>query len=118
MTNATAQDHEEEGAAGTGTYPVTLTAAQVFGFADLVRRLNASYSQDGEASLRQELCDALFGHLNLLPEPSDADGDAYLAAVRAGQLPNWNMDPLPLTETTAEWAARTRPGYAAKPKAA
>ena len=100
------------------TYTVTLSAAQIFGFADLVRRLNASHPQDGESSLRQELCDALYDTLRLLPEPSDEDGDAYLEAVKAGELPNWNMDALPLTETAAEWAARVHPEYAAEAKAA
>lgn len=94
-------------------YSTSLTGAQIFSFADLVRRLNAKYPQDGEGSLRQELCDALHGFLALLPEPSDDDGDAYLAAVRRGALPNWGMDPLPLTETTAAWVARVHPEYAA-----
>jgi hypothetical protein len=90
-------------------YAVTLTADQVFGFADLVRRLTSRYSQDGDSTLRQELGDALYAFLNLLPEPSDEDGDAYLARVESGDLPKWGMDSLPLTETAAEWVARVRP---------
>lgn len=100
----------------TVTYTAELTGAQIFGLADLVRRLGQNYSQDGEAGLRQELLDALNDFQRLLPEPSDEDGDAYLEAVKVGELPDWGRDKLPLTETSAEWVARVRPEYA--PKAA
>lgn len=90
------------------TYKAEFTAAQIFGFADLVRRLNQAHSPDADRFLRTDLTDALFTFLNLLPEPSDEDGDAYLAAMRAGELPNWGMDDQPLTETTE--AAPAKPG--------
>ncbi len=67
-----------------------------------------AYGPDTNRALRQALVDALNEFVNLLPEPSDEDGDAYLAAMRAGDLPNWGMDDQPLTETTEEWAARVR----------
>lgn len=71
------------------TYAVAFTAAQIFGFADLVRRLGQVYGPDADRSLRQDLVDALNAFVNLLPEPSEQDGDAYLAAVRTGELPDW-----------------------------
>jgi anti-sigma regulatory factor (Ser/Thr protein kinase) len=95
-------------------YTVEFTAAQIFGFADLVRRLGQAYGPDAGRSLRQDLVDALNAFVNLLPEPSDEDGDAYLAAMRAGELPNWGMDGQPLTETAEEWAARVRAQLAAE----
>ncbi len=90
------------------SYTAEFTAAQIFSFSDLVRRLGQAYGPDTERHLRQDLADALNGFAMLLPEPSDADGDVYLASVRAGDLPNWGMDDQPLTETTEEWAARVR----------
>ena len=99
----------------TSAYTLTLTAGQIFSFADLARRLAAGhYSQDGDLSLRQELTDALYAFMRLLPEPSDEDGTAYLDAMRAGEFPCWNGDRLPLTETSAEWVARVHPEYAAR----
>jgi hypothetical protein len=89
------------------TYPVELTGAQIFGLADLVRRLGCARTPDG-AGLRQDLLDGLNTFLNLLPEPTEEDGDAYLAAMRAGDVPDWGMDDGPLTETTEEWAAKVR----------
>ncbi len=99
--------------AASATYTAELTAAQIFGFADLVRRMNQAYGPDADRFIRQDLADALFAFLQLTPEPTDEDGDAYLAAVRAGELPNWGMDDQPLTETTGEWAARVRARAAA-----
>jgi hypothetical protein len=93
-------------------YNVKLTSDQIFSLAELARRLTSRYSQDGDATLRQELVDALHGFVSLLPEPSDEDGDAYLEAQAAGEVPNWDRDELPLTETTAEWVARVHPEYA------
>lgn len=96
----------------TATYTVQMTGAQIFGFADLVRRLTAAPAgpEDGESPryLRKDLADALWALVDLTPEPSDDDGDAYLSAVRTGQLPAWNRDGRPLTETTAERVARER----------
>ena len=91
------------------TYPVELTGAQIFGLADLIRRLGAARTPDG-AGLRQDLLDALNAFQYLLPEPSDADIDPYLDAVKSGLLPNWGMDSGPLTETAAEWAAKACAG--------
>lgn len=89
------------------TYTVTLSADQIFGFADLVRRLGThTMTQDGGSHLRTDLADALDGFASLLPEPDDADADAYLAAVKAGELRNWGMDAEPLTETPEEWRAK------------
>jgi hypothetical protein len=98
-------------AAGSASaaYALTLTAGQIFSFADLVRRLGVGYyGQDGDSILRQELADALNAFVQLLPEPSGEDGSAYLNAMRAGEFPDWNGDRLPLTESPAEWAARVR----------
>lgn len=98
----------------TATYTVRMTGAQIFGFADLVRRLTAAPAiwpvADGEAPryLRQDLAEALQQVLDLTPEPSEEDADAYLAAVDAGQLPAWQRDQRPLTETAAEQVARAR----------
>lgn len=87
------------------TYPVELTAEQIFGFSDLVRRLTRAYGPDHGHPLRHDLAAALEAFAELLPEPSEADGDAYLDAMDAGTLPNWGADPLPLTETQAEYEA-------------
>lgn len=100
------------------TYPVELTGAQIFGLSDLVRLLGSARTPDGEGGLRQELLDALNEFQRLLPEPSDDDIDAYLAAVRSGELPDWNAVALPLTETAAEWVARAHPEYAPSAKGA
>jgi len=81
------------------TYPVELTAGQIFGFSDLVRRLTLA---SVERPLRHDLAAALMAFEALLPEPSGEDGDAYVAAVQAGLLPAWGMDLLPLTGTHAE----------------
>jgi hypothetical protein len=89
------------------TYPVELTGGQIFGLADLIRLLGQARTPDG-ASLRQDLLDGLNEFQRLLPDPSDEDGDAYLAAMRAGQVPDWGMDGGPLTETAEEWAAKVR----------
>jgi hypothetical protein len=97
---------------GSSTCTVVLTGTQIFGFADLVRRLGRAYGPDAKRSLRQELHDALNTFVALLPEPSDEDVDVYLAAVQAGELPNWGMDELPLAETTTEWVARVHPQHA------
>jgi hypothetical protein len=89
------------------TYPVELTGAQIFGLADLVRRLGThTMAQDGDAHLRDDLADALTAFVGLLPEPSDDDIDPYLAAVKAGELPDWGQDREPLTETAGEWDAK------------
>ena len=114
MTNTTADSPPAAPGTASGpppaisSYAVQLTAAQIFGFADLVRRLGQAYGPDTDRALRQDLVDALNEFVNLLPKPSDEDGDAYLAAMRAGDLPNWGVDDQPLTETTEEWAARVR----------
>lgn len=90
-----------------GPYTVALTAGQIFSFAALVRRLGVVYyPQDGPSVLRRELVDALNEFVDLLPDPSEEDGDAYLAAMAAGQVPNWDGDLLPLTETGDELTAR------------
>ena len=81
------------------TYTAELTGAQIFSFAELVRRLCRA---DVERPLRQDLAAALMAFEALLPEPSEEDGDAYLAAVQAGELPAWGMDLLPLAGTHAE----------------
>lgn len=88
-------------------YTVTLTANQIFSFAALERRLGAfCYSQDGPSVLRTELAAALREFVNLLPEPTEEDGEAYLSALDAGGVPNWDGDTLPLTETPDQFAAR------------
>jgi hypothetical protein len=87
------------------TYAVELTADQIFGFSDLVRRLTRAHGADQENPLRHDLAVALEKFADLLPEPPEADDDAYLAAVDAGTLPNWASDPLPLTQTVAEYEA-------------
>ena len=81
------------------TYAAEFSAAQILGFADLVRRLGQAYGPDAGHHLRQDLVDALSAFADLLPEPSDDDGDAYLAAVQAGELPNWSTDGQPLVQT-------------------
>ena len=106
MTTATAE-------AAPRTYTATVTGAQVFSFADLARRLNQAYGPDYDRQLHQDLADALFALVRLTPEPSDADGDAYLAAMRAGEVPNWGMDDLAIIETPGEWTARARARRAA-----
>jgi len=77
------------------TYTAELTGEQIFGFADLVRRLSRA---DVDRPLRQDLAAALMAFEALMPEPSAEDGDAYLAAVQAGRLPAWGMDLLPIAE--------------------
>jgi hypothetical protein len=100
--------------AGARTYTALATGAQIFCFADLVRRLVQAYGPDESAPLHQDMADGLFALVRLTPEPSDEDGDAYLAAGRAGQLPAyWSGDDLALTETPAEWTARARARRAA-----
>ena len=79
------------------TYPVNLTAEQIFGFSDLVRRLTRAYGPDLDQPLRQDLATALEAFAALLPEPSEADAEAYCEAMDAGTLPRWDADPLPLT---------------------
>jgi hypothetical protein len=80
-------------------YTAELTADQIFGFADLARRLSRADGPD--SPLRQDLADALNVFADLLPFPSDADGAAYLAAVHSGDLPNWAADKQPLTAELA-----------------
>lgn len=88
-------------------YTVTLTANQIFTFAALERRLGVLYySQDGPSVLRMELAAALREFVELLPEPTEEDGEAYLSALDAGEVPNWDGDTLPLTETPDQRAAR------------
>lgn len=99
--------------AGPRAYTATVTGAQVFALADLVRRLNQAYGPDAERHLHQDLTDALFAFVGLTPEPSDADGDAYCLALDAGQLPRWGWDDNPVTDTPAEWTARARARRAA-----
>lgn len=96
MTRTPLNDSPEEST--MATYSVKLTADQIYGFSDLVRRLNRA---DGPDALRRDFADALNAFADLLPEPSDADGDAYLAAVRSGNLPSWGMDGESITETAA-----------------
>lgn len=79
------------------TYTVELTANQVFGFSDLVRRLVRADGPDMAQPLRSDLAEALAAFAALLPEPSEADGKTYCDALDQGQLPRWGMDPLPLT---------------------
>ncbi len=123
MTNTTADTPPAAPGTAVGpppaarSYAVQFTAAQIFGFSDLVRRLGQAYGPDADRPLRQDLVDALNAFVQLLPEPSDEDGAAYLAAMRAGDLPNWGMDDQPLTETTEEWAARVRAAQAPSPDA-
>lgn len=87
------------------TYPVELTAHQIFGFSDLVRRLARAYGPDGDQPLRHDLASALEAFADLLPEPSEEDGEAYCNAMDNGSLPRWGMDPLPLTQPLAEYNA-------------
>jgi hypothetical protein len=91
--------------AAKATYAVELTADQIFGFSDLVRRLARAYGPDQENPLRHDLATTLEAFADLLPEPSEDDDDAYLAAVDAGTLPNWGSDPLPLTQPVAQYEA-------------
>lgn len=113
-TTTTTTAARPAGAAET-TDAAAVTVAQVYGFADLVRRLAAARcDQDGDRLLRQDLADPLFAFAELLPEPSDEDGDAYLAAVGAGELPDWGMDDQPLTKTSAKRPARVRVRLAAE----
>lgn len=99
---------------GTGLYEMRISGAQILAFADLVRRLTVDgYPQDnGSDPLRQELVNGLYAMLDLTPEPTDADGAAYLRAVDAGQLPDWQHDGLPRTEPVADWVARVHPEHA------
>ena len=100
---------------GLASYTAELTAAQIFGFADLVRRLGQAYGPDASTvPCARTWFDALNSFVCLLPEPPEEDGDAYLAAVRAGQLPDWGMDDQPLTETPEERAATVRARLAAQ----
>jgi hypothetical protein len=101
--------------AGAATYEMTLTAAQIFDFAGLVGRLGIQvFPQDGDVRLRHDLWEALQAFADLLPEPSDDNLDLYIAELHAGELTNWSADGRPLTETTAEWAARVRAQLAAE----
>jgi hypothetical protein len=100
--------------AAPGPYTALATGAQIFCFADLTRRLTQAYGPDEGRQLHQDMADGLFALVGLTPEPSDEDGDAYLAAGRAGQLPAyWSGDSLALTETPAEWTERARARRAA-----
>ena len=92
--------------AAARTYTAIVTGAQVFSFADLVRRVAQAYGPDLERQLHQDYVDALFAFLRLTPEPSDEDGDGYLRAMKAGQVPNWGMDDQPIFCTDAEWAGQ------------
>ncbi|HEX3956619.1 MAG TPA: hypothetical protein VHZ03_08300 [Trebonia sp.] len=83
-------------------YTAELTADQIFNFADLVRRLNYIGEADYDNPLRQDIADALQAFMNLLPEPTDSDGDAYLAKMRAGEFVDWNADDKPITAPLAE----------------
>jgi hypothetical protein len=95
--------------AAPAPYIALATGAQIFCFADLVRRLTQAYGPDEDRQLHQDIADGLFALVSLTPEPSDEDGDAYLAAGRAGQLPAyWSGDDLALTETPADWTERAR----------
>jgi hypothetical protein len=99
--------------AGARTYTALATGAQIFSFADLVRRLAQAYGPDEDRQLHQDMVDGLFAFVRLTPEPSDTDGDAYCLALDSGQLPRWGWDGLALTETPAEWTARARARRAA-----
>jgi hypothetical protein len=90
------------------TYTATVTGAQVFSLADLVRRVNQAYGPGADRHLHQDLANALFAFVTLTPEPTDADGTAYCRALDLGTVPNWGMDDTALTETPAEWTARAR----------
>jgi hypothetical protein len=93
-------------------YEITLTADSILSFEALVARL-ARRGRDGDdLVVRHDLWASLNDFAALLPEPSEADVARYLADVGAGALPDWNA--LPLTETTAEWAARTLARLAAE----
>jgi hypothetical protein len=87
------------------TYPVELTGEQIFGFSDLVRRLTRAYGPDADQPLRHDLAAALEAFAALLPEPSEEDGEAYCDATDKGSLPRWGMDPMPLTQSLAEYNA-------------
>lgn len=100
--------------AASAPYTALATGAQIFCFADLVRRLTQAYGPDEGRQLHQDMADGLFALVALAPEPSDEDGDAYLAAGRDGQLPAyWSGDSLALTETPAQWTERARARRAA-----
>jgi hypothetical protein len=99
----------------TAAYTARLTGAQIFGFADLVRRLNQAYGPDTGSFLREDITGALWEIVRLTPEPSEVDSGAYCRAMNAGQVPNWGMDDLALTETTAQWTARACARRAAGP---
>ena len=95
---------------GAARYDMPLTAAQILGFEALAARLAR---RDGDAPVvRHDLWSALQAFADLLPEPAAEDTARYLAGVADGDLPDWNT--LPLTETTAEWAERTRARLAAE----
>jgi hypothetical protein len=89
--------------ATTATAPATLTAWQVWNFADLVRRLAQAYGPDADRHLHMDLVDGLFAFLGELPEPDyeEAPGVDYCEALRAGRIPNWGMDLLAITSTAA-----------------
>jgi hypothetical protein len=90
----------------TSAYSFTLTAAQIFSFADLVRRLAQAYGPDASRRLNQDYVDALFAFLALTPEPGDEEVPAYCRALDLGLVPNWFADGQPLFCTTGEWAAQ------------
>lgn len=99
---------------GAARYDVPLTAAQILSFEALAARLAR---RDGDAPVvRHDLWAGLQAFADLLPEPSEGDVARYLSDVTAGLLPDWGT--VPLTETTAEWAARGRDRRAAKSGAA
>jgi hypothetical protein len=94
---------------GAARYEMPLTAADILSFEALTARL--ARRDGGDLVVRHDLWAALQSFADLLPEPSEADVAGYLAAVADGELPGWNT---PLTETTGEWAARTRARLAAE----
>jgi hypothetical protein len=93
---------------GTSYYKVRMSGAQIYALATLARwpRCAPAVPKEmprSDRQLREDLSEALEEIVNLTPEPSD-DAYAYLEAIRAGTLPDWDAGDRPLTSRPIEIA--------------